>query len=295
MLNQQSLHADAPTLTAQYSHHVSLLASRSESQRRDSLSFLTTFATSRPRDTALPQPTSAILPKVSPLILDGNGGVRTQALRLLRVLPEDDMRDHSTELLPYIRAGMTHLAADIRLSTMDVLSWLLQLAGQDVVSCAGGFTKTMVCFLSLLNWHGGASAAGQPKFSKAGTEGKPLTKVLQVLGEFLHYAVGHELSGEESNDKVGEGPYAYPLWHTNQHLPPSRPNAYSYLNLFGAIKDYEDAPLEERDDRVKLFNAKFRALVEAGVDQAKKEGGETGRIAASVAKVIREAKVTPND
>ena len=53
---------------------------------------------------------------------------------------------------------MTHLATEIRLFGLDVLEWLLQVAGDEVVSCAGGWVKMLKCFLSLLGWQSEASS-----------------------------------------------------------------------------------------------------------------------------------------
>lgn len=107
-------------------------------QRRESLAHLTTSITARPVDSLLPQPVSVLLPSLLPLILDGSNSVRGQLLKLLRALPVSDVKDHVTTMLPYVRAGMTHLAADIRVSAVEVLEWLVEVAGVEVVSCAGG-------------------------------------------------------------------------------------------------------------------------------------------------------------
>lgn len=98
------------------------------------------------------------------------------------------MSDHVTEILPYIRAGMTHLAADIRLFSVEVLAWLTDIASDEIVSCAGGWVKTLNCFLALLGWYNEDSAkwsANRVSFGKTGTEGKAQTRHLQVLADFL--------------------------------------------------------------------------------------------------------------
>src|SRR5690606_39247932 len=124
-----------------------------DSQRRDSLAYLTTAIVSRPVNSPLPQPVSVILPALLPLFLDGSNGVRTQLLKLLSALPSADMEGHVSLLLPYIRAGMTHLAADIRFSSVEIMSWLVSVAGNEVVSSPGGWIKLLNCFLSMLGWH----------------------------------------------------------------------------------------------------------------------------------------------
>ena len=245
-------------------------------------------------DSPLPQPISSFLPKIYPLILDGSNGVRTQLLKLFRALSEEEIKDHASEILPYIRAGMTHLAADVRLSAVDVLSWLLDVAGNEVVTCAGGFVKTMNCFLTTLNWNSSNPAAGQTRFGKAGVEGKSMGKILQVLGKFLAVGIGEDENSED--EEQGEQTAAnWPLWHMEQHMISPRSNAYGYLNLFGAPRDDDSRLMEDRDERLEVFNSKFRILVESGVEQARKEGGEIGRSIAGVSGTLKVTKMDPED
>jgi pre-rRNA-processing protein IPI1 len=240
----------------------------------------------------MPQPVSVVLPKLQPLILDGSSSVRNQLLKILRTLPQNDIEDHIAQLLPYVRAGMTHLAADIRMSSVEILSWLLEAAGENVVSCSGGWVKTMKCFLSMLGWHTDDTAkwsSNRPSFGKAGSEGKPLVKTLQCLAEFLKAGMGKpsESIGQKSTNKAQWG---FPLWHTQQHLIPTKSNAYDYLNLFGTVRDEETEMYEDRDERARVFMKRFQIPVERGLEHARKEGGEVGRAAAIVSKVLKEGR-----
>lgn len=48
---------------------------------------------------------------------------------------------------------------------------------------------------------------------------------------------------------------------------------------------------EEVADRRRIFRARgFEAAIAKGVDSAKREGGETGRVAAGLLKVLKETK-----
>lgn len=251
---------------------------------------------SRPVDSALPQPVSAILPKLVPLLLDASNNVRAQLLKFLKTLPAADIDAHAAQLLPYIRAGMTHLAADIRLSAVEVLGWLVDTAGSEVVSCAGGWIKTLNCFLSLLGWHTAESAkwsANRSSFGKAGSQGRPMVKALQVLAEFLRVGIGREEDLQEMNNNESQsgvvGCY-FPLdFSVQQNMISTRPAPYAYLNLFGQPRDAEGEMYESRDDRLRVFADQFRSVVERGVENARKEGGEVGRASAAVFKVLREA------
>ncbi|EEP79622.1 predicted protein [Uncinocarpus reesii 1704] len=295
VLNQQSLSAAAPSATAQFSHSLSLLGSKSDTQRKEALSNLTTAIASRPVHSPLPQPVSVILPSLLPLILDGSNGVRTQLLKLLKVLPEADMEGHASLMLPYIRAGMTHLAADIRLSAVEILSWLVSVAGQEVVSCAGGWIKTLNCFLSILGWHTEESAkwsSNRASFGKAGSDGKPMVKILQALADFLRAGMCDLdlMTVAEQEQGVSICDLSFPLLHTAQHLLPTKSSPFAYLNLFGQPKDEEGEMYESTEDRVRIFAQRFQQPVQRGVEAAKKDGGEVGRASTGVTKVMKESK-----
>lgn len=298
-LNQQSLRLSAPSSNTQFTHHLSALSSKSDTQRRESLAHLTTSITSRPVDSPLPQPVSVILPALLPLILDASNNVRSQLLKLLRALPAADVEDHVAQLLPYVRAGMTHLAADVRVSAVEVLSWLVDVAGAQVVSCAGGWIKTMNCFLSVLGWHTEESSkwsSTRASFGKAGTQGKPMLKVLSALAEFLDAGIGkpEDESMDDDDDHNDDnspdsGNWAFPLCHTEQHMIPTTSVPYAYLNLFGQPRDEEGEMYETREDRYRVFANRFMKAVERGLENARKEGGELGRASSGASKVLREA------
>ncbi|KAJ5699128.1 Pre-rRNA-processing protein ipi1 [Penicillium macrosclerotiorum] len=292
VLNQQSLQISAPSSNSQFTHHLSLLSSKSDNQRRDSLAHLTTSIASRPVDSPLPQPVSVMLPSLLPLILDANNNVRTQLLKLLRTLPRNDVEDHVAQLLPYIRAGMTHLAADIRVSAVEILSWMVDAAGEAVVSCAGGWIKTLNCFLSMLGWHTEESArwsSNRASFGKSGSQGRPMVKVLGTLAEFLDAGVGQPgVSAEnESEQDNGSAAWVFPLCQTNQHMISESSAPYAYLNLFGQPRDEEGEMYETREDRYRVFSTRFLPAIERGLRSAREEGGELGRASSGVSKVLK--------
>lgn len=290
IISQQSLNLAAPSAASQFSHHVSLLASRSESQRKESLAYLTTSIASRPVDSPLQLPTSTILPKLCPLILDGSSGLRNQLLKVFQVLPEGEITDHASEVLLYIRAGMTHLAADIRMSAVSVLSWLTRVAGSELVSCPGGWSRTLDCFMTVLGWNGEGEAkwaSNKPMFAKSAVEGKPLIRNMQVLAEFV--AAGLDGGMEDENTTYLNRRSSFPLWDIEHRYLPEKSNAYAYLSLFGTLKGDENAMLEAREDRFRAFDERFRTIVELNLDSAKSAGGELGRAAALVTKALKAA------
>lgn len=206
------------------------------------------------------------------------------------------MEGHASSFLPYVRAGMTHLAADIRLSSVELLSWLLSVAGQEVVSCAGGWIKTLNCFLSLLGWHTEEStkwSSNRASFGKAGSEGKPMVKILQVFSEFLRAGIGLPAEDEFSEEAqtMADLTSMFPLRHTSHHTLPHSSTAFAYLDLFGQVKNEDGDMYESREDRLKVFTELFRASVVRGVDSARKDGGEMGRASAGINKVLKETKL----
>ncbi|KAF2737581.1 rRNA processing protein Ipi1 [Polyplosphaeria fusca] len=286
VLTQQSLSTNAPTTTAQCAHHLSLLTHRSDTQRRDSLAYLTTaFTTSLP-GSPLPQPASVILPSVQRLILDGSNAVRQQLLKLLQALPQDDIASHGDHLLLHVRAGMTHLATEIRVFALDVLEWLIGAAGDEIVSCAGGWVKTLKCFLSLLGWQN--ETAGKwsttKSFSKSGGDAKVQAKQMSTLAVFLKAGL---MPNQSAGAVVAVGDH-FPLWQTEHYVLPDRSNAYSHLNLFGAPRDEEAEMYEDREDRQRVFHDRAEGAIVAALEQATKSGGELGRAAALLRKAVRD-------
>jgi pre-rRNA-processing protein IPI1 len=252
------------------------------------LAYLTTFTTSRPIGSPLPQPLSTLLPKLCPLILDGSSNVRTQLLKLFRSLPASEIEDHVTDVLPYVRAGMTHLGAEIRLFAIDVLCWLLEDARSEVVSCAGGWHKTLSCFLTVLGWSTQDTmkwSSSRASFGKAGSEGRPMAKILHALAEFVRAGMGDQ-SADASHERDADLQGAPLLWYSNQHQLPQRSNAFGYLNLFGLPQDEAVEMLEYCEDRRRVFDNSFRGPIEAGLEAARKEGGEVGRAAVSLTKAL---------
>ncbi|KAF1834554.1 pre-rRNA-processing protein-like protein ipi1 [Decorospora gaudefroyi] len=283
-LKQQALSTSAPTLEAQCAHHLGLLNHKSDTQRKESLAFLTSAITSNPTTDPLPQPSSVIIPAVQRLILDGSNNVRQQVLKLLQSLPPTDIASHTDQLLLHTRAAMTHLAAEIRVFGLEVLEWLLGVAGDEVVSCAGGWVKMLKCFLSLLGWQNEASGKWSTAKSYGKADSKLQVKQMNVLTSFLRAGLfyAHVVSSVLVTDSN------FPLWQTEHHMLSGRSNVYAHLNLFGAARDEEAEMYEDREDRQRVFHERAEAAIITGLEQATKGGGELGRAAAQLRKAVKE-------
>jgi pre-rRNA-processing protein IPI1 len=295
VFKQQNLTESGRDATALFSHNLSLLSSKNETQRRDALAYITTVCGARQ---AVPQSASTIIAKAQPLILDGNNQVRQQLLKLLKSLPADQLGSID-QLLLYTRAGMAHLSNDIRMSALDILDWLVDSIPEAVFSCAGGWVKTLRIFQNLLSWHDVSSK------NAIGTNGKWSTsKPATSLGS--NKLVVHQLTslaklltvGLTSPDLEAEGAAVakraaeiFPLWHTDAHMLPKKSNPFGYLNLFGAPRDPESEIYEDPVDRGEVFNDLLYDAFNKGVKEAKKEGGDVGRAATSVDKALRLAEI----
>ncbi|KAI9822932.1 MAG: hypothetical protein M1832_002957 [Thelocarpon impressellum] len=286
VVNQQSIRTSAPSADAQFGHHLSLLTSHSSSQCRDSLAYLTTTLAARTPDAPLPKPFGVILPELLPLLYHRTASVRAQLLKLLRTLPRRDVQDEVGRFIMHVRLGMTNIVADIRVDSVEVLSWLLDVAGNEVVSCPGGWAKLVRCFLAVLGWEeigGGKSWSSQSvNLAKTAADVKAVAKQLQVFGQFLRVGIGSPTPSRADGRSS-----AFPLRDVQRHLLPRRPNCYAHLNLFGAPRDEDSEIYEDREDR-QTWLRPFQPVVARGLEGAKKLGGEVGRAAALVGKTVAE-------
>ncbi len=227
-----------------------------------------------------------ILPKLLPLVLDGSASVRAQLLKFLRHVPPKEVVDRVESALLYIRAGMTHLAAEIRNDAVLTLEWLLESGGEAVVSCPGGWVKTLKAFMSMMGW---AVSSGTTRWTSAGKVSfgkgaKAFPKQLTVLSRFLKVGIGRT-----DTETTFERAIRYPLWDVGLHTIPLQSNPYAHLNLFGLGRDEEGEMYTERESRQRVFHHRFQASMEKGLENAKKEEGEVGRAAAVLEKTLVES------
>lgn len=287
VLNQQSLTTSAPSASAQFTQQLSLVTSKSDTQRRDAVAYLTNTISEQRKGEELPLPVATILPKIQPLILDGSKSVRENLIKLLRCLPAGEVASHIDQLLLYVRAGMTHLAAGIRASSLDVLELLLQIGDEELVSCAGGWLKTLNCFMSLLGWQNaekqGKWSSHRPAAGRPGSETKPLVRQLSLLAVFLEAGFRQEHEGNRSQNEAAQ---LFPLAGREPIALYTRSNPFRNLNLFGAPRDAESNMYDDAEARKRSFEEQALTTVARGMSEAKKEGGEVGRAAAGLEKAL---------
>ena len=278
-MSKQTLHETAPDAVQQFKHNLSLAsASRSETQRRDALSYLTSQLSANPPLNPVGTPT--LLDKLLPLISDNSGPVRTQLLKLFRTLPETDVRNHAERAVMYVRAGMTHLSKDVNNDSLAVFDWLLDVAEDEAVACPGGWVKPIKSFCAMLGW----TVAGSSNWSSAPNAGlrtkdaQSHARQIAVLAKFLHAGLKPELPAPRN-------PSAY--WDQLARVPRS-PAPFAYLNLFTPKRDEDGEMYSDRESRQRVFRARFFDVMSRQVERAKKEGGAPGRAAAALDKVLEE-------
>jgi len=298
VLKQQNLSESGRDAATLFNHNLSLLSSKSDTQRRDALAYLATVCQLEAND--LPQPAPAIVSKAQPLILDGSLSVRQNVLKLIKALPKHQLGSLE-QLLLYTRAGMTHLSNDIRSSSLDVLDYLLShpTTAEPVMACAGGWVKTLRTFQNLLSWHqggpstpSGAQQSGKWSISKPSTSlssNKLLVHQLTTLANLLK--AGLTRPPTDLGVAARRAAELFPLWQSDAHILPTKSNPFGYLNLFGAPRDAESEVYDDAEERSSIFQELgLLEIFQYGVREAKKEAGEVGRAASAVEKALRLAE-----
>jgi len=297
ILKQQSLSETARDGTALFNHNLSLISSSNAKQRENALQYLTTACLAAGKE-GLPQSASAIVAKAQPYLIDGSKEVRSQVLRLFKALPSAEIGPVD-KLLLYTKAGMVHLADDIKLYSLDVLDWLLQTNVDAVMASPGGWVKTLRTFQNLLSWHGGQMANGavmrnggwsatKNTSNKMGSN-KLLIHQLNSLANFL--TVGLTVPTRDPQAAAKFAAAHFPLHQWDRHILPKKSNPFGYLNLFGASRDVESEIYEDAQDRISvLIELGMVGLFKEGAVEAKKEAGEVGRAASAVEKALRLAE-----
>lgn len=282
---QQQLSETAPDVVERFKHQLSLTSSRTDTQRRDALSYLTGQLSTNPPTN--PVGTSTLLQKVLPLMPDSSRSVRSQLLKLLRQLPAEEVRPHLQKALLYIRGAMTHLSQDIKDDGLNYMEWLLDAAGETVVVSPGCWVKPLKDFMSVLGWtmptaaspaaKGGWTTAPRTTFGSK-KFGHSFPRQMMVLAKFLELGLK-----PESSD-----PWTPNDWVSGISTVSRTPDPFGYLGLFKPPRDEDSEIYRNREDRQEILARRFMDAIEAGVDMAKKEGGAAGRAAAVLDKALRD-------
>lgn len=250
----------------------------------------------------LPQPAVTIITKARPLLIDASKSIRASTLELLKLVPTQEVVRNIETIQIYVHIGLTHMVSDIRMTTLDVLDWLLQVAGEATVSCAGGWTGTLKRLVGVLGWQstgGPPNQNGNAPASQQGWSNTPRTKLedtklrarqISTLSLLLNAGLRSPNADELVLRERQRAVQLFPLQDTNAHMLPRTPNPFGYLSLFSDAEDLTDEEGHVVADwagrMIKLRDAYIHGI-EQGVSVAKKEGGEIGRAAMSVEKAVK--------
>lgn len=296
---QQSLSTASRTPTAQFSHHLSLCNHKSASQRIESLAHLTTILEAdRP-----PQPVSSFLPKVTPLLLDASPAARTQLMKLLRALPQQDVQQQAPQILLYVRAGMLSLATSIQLSALEAMEWLVVNAGLQLVSYGKGWLETLQTFSAMLRWDSVCSASLDQKDASGASgwsgstsatlnktpEGvKVVAKALRVLALFL--ATGLTQTHDLAAVQVEQARRYFPYTHFSQLMISQESDSSTCLRLMTEITDDNKSRYLDLGTRQKMFEEKHWQAFKKALENARKEGGTVGREASGCLQALKDCR-----
>lgn len=299
LLVNQQIKSEAPSQREQFLHHVSLLSSRTDSQRKESLAYLTTVLQGEYRTEHLPFSIESFLEKVTSLLLDSNQGVRNQAFKLVTALPQRDLAGSVFRMLPYIRAGLMHLSQDIRRNMLDVLSYLLTVFSIELVAAPGGWTKTTQCFANILGFKDSTESETW-SMHKTGfrEDARSIARTLQVAEQFVTAGLAPSSSKQSSGTGDVDHPDKYIslcMWDRQHHCISDKSDPYGYLNLFGPPPDDDSRQLEDLEARTLEFQQKFYSRFTKSLGKAKQEGGEVGRAAGQLLKTIETFGGDPAD
>lgn len=283
---------------------MSLLSSKNESQRRDALSSLVNTLTSEADGHVLrtAHPAIKILTKARPLLVDASKTIRASALELLRLLPVKEVERHVQLIQVYVHIGLTHMVSEIRMSTLDVLDWLLLTVGDALVSCPGGWTGTVNRLIGVLGWQTSASSssqAGNAPASQRGWSNLARTKLddtklrarqIATLANLLNTGLQSPNTEDSKLACQTQAARTFPLWDLQAHVMAQPTNPYGHLSLFAETEgliDDEGTILADAVGRGDHTRAVCLEGIRKGVIDAKKEGGEIGRAARSVESAIK--------
>ena len=276
VLNQQFSGVVAPSVSTQFSHHLALLTSKADTQRRDSLNHISaTITTCVKNNQVLPQPVRAIILKVMPLAQDISEGVRAQLLRFLQALPRRDVVEEIEDILRYLRLALTHLSITIRSSAVDIIEYVFTIGDEECVSCRGGWVGTLKCLLTIFGWNERKSRDGwtMHQSSKTTIDSKIMAKYLHLLATVMH-------AGLMRPERAPEHPQPwFPNYQVDRYMISQSSDPYGYLGLFGPPTNEDEQEYGQYEDRQEVFREKFLPLVRRGLEIARSEGGDIGRAA----------------
>ncbi|MCJ1467218.1 rRNA processing protein [Pseudocyphellaria aurata] len=271
VVHQQSLREDEPSKSDLISKQITSLNSQNDKKRREALTYLKNLPVAELSDAIQ---TEGLLPKLLQLTLVVNHQVRREAVVVLSLIPPEQAAEYVEQMLPFVRAGLTHLAANIAATSLELLDWLIKSCGEQLVSCRGGWVKTLKCFLVMLRWTSEAKTSGWVfNRSSVGKQASSLARCLQVLAAFLETGLRRP---KEDCAKVPIFPIVSTLGTIS---PTATATTFSYLDLFGEVPDNDNAECNDVDTRKRVVAESFQIPLGKGLAALLEDGGHVGAAA----------------
>lgn len=281
----QSLSTVAPDSAKQFKESLDVANStRAETRKKEALSYLANQLSMEPP--VNPVGTANILKKLLPLISYPAAPVRAELRKVLNALPKDNIEVVIKQAMLCIRAGLTNLSTEISNYAAEVLDWLLDLAGDEVVSAPECWVKPLSDILLVIGWKrtkskGGWTTASSSLTNLSSSAARARARHIAVLDKFLQ--IGFRPAGSAS--------YNRQQYWDNLYRIPRTHNPFGYLNLYGAPRNAEKMPYNDPQERLQIFHKALYDDITQGMEDCKKEGGVIGRAANALEKTVKAAMV----
>lgn len=283
VLPQQAIVRDQAS-DAAFEHFLSLTKHHNSDSRKEALVQIQTHVHAH---TGNLRP---VFQATAPLILDESKKVRDTVEQLYRstdVSPH--LASHSSLVMLYVQSAMTNITPEIRSQSTNFLTLLLEAAPREVARLA--WTRTVSNFFPLLGWPVDSTGAQAQKLASAtvttglsfgSSASKTKLAHITALKTLLTTCLDPEL------DSDGPGASSS-VFHpdTARFLLPATNLPFAGLDLFPAsvTKNASQDVTEDVDSRWAFLRPLVPSL-RNGLNNAVKEAGQVGRVAASILAVL---------
>ncbi|CAR27975.1 hypothetical protein ZYGR_0N04630 [Zygosaccharomyces rouxii] len=222
-----------------------------------------------------------LLTQCIPLMCDESRQVRSTLMDLF-----NEVGQHNDQVLKllckmlvlYVNMAMTHITSAIQADSAKFLSCLLKYCGDEI--CRQAFVKLLTGLFSLLGWNQTKSQSARK------LNAKQTAAYMDTLYELIRQGCQESVQADTDTELRSS---------TNQHLIPDYPQPYEYLKLFTRQLQTKDSPSTMVDLSTQDLGARQRVLKEQNLpiihrqlDIYIKEGGETGKSANSLKKLLED-------
>ena len=130
------------------------------------------------------------------------------------------------------------------------------------------------------------------QLSKSEDQERLKTRQLEVLSLLLETGFRSSAKREEA-DAEGIATMDYSAWLYRAQAISQHNNPYGYLNLFASSRNEELEQYEEVSERARVYEKYCSAVIKAGLERMKREGGGVGRASMSVERVLNSHQPVP--